>query len=123
MKFITFGTALFFVFQASVFATPNRTISPRIKHLASTATTPICNYNEVPYCYLFPALVDIDSGYLRVWKADVEDNWYVAGQLEKGDVIYIRGISKDKKYGYITVLTTDCMSAGCMGRVELRYLR
>jgi hypothetical protein len=101
-----------------------RQVSERIKQISSTAK-PICDFDEVPYCYLFKAIVDIDSGYLRVWKSDEKGNDYVAGRLEKGEVIHIRTVFKYKGVlrGGITQLTKNCMSSGCFGSVDLRYLR
>jgi hypothetical protein len=104
--------------------TEGRQLSERIKQLASTAK-PVCNSDEVPYCYLFKAIVDIDSGYLRVWKSDGEGNDYVVGRLEKGEVVYIRTVFKYKGAlrGGITQLTETCMSSSCLGSLDLRYLR
>ena len=101
-----------------------RQLSERIKQIVSSAK-PICDFDEVPYCYLFKAIVDIDSGYLRVWKSDGEGNDYVVGRLEKGEVVYVRTVFKYKGVlrGGMTQLTETCMSSGCFGSVDLRYLR
>ena len=102
----------------------DREVSTRISQLANTSKND-CSFIDVPYCYKFKAIVDIDSGYIRVWKTNSEGNDYVAGQLEKGETIYVRDVFKyrGKQFALITNLTQDCMSSGCQGRVELRYLR
>lgn len=99
-----------------------REISPSIRKLAKQQTE-ICDTAEAPYCYLFKATVDIDDGYLRIWKRDLENRRYVVGTLQKGETVYVRDISKDGKRGYITVLTIDCMVLSCTGEIDLRYLR
>lgn len=100
-----------------------RKISPVIQQLINNMPKQKCDFDDVPYCYLFKAIVDVNDGYLRVWKRDIENNRYVAGELRRGDLVHIRAISDDKKRGYITHFTLDCMSAGCMGEIDLRYLR
>jgi hypothetical protein len=67
--------------------------------------------NAPPYCYLFKATVDIDSGYLRVWTVDQEGTPYVTGKLEKGRTIYVRDTGKKK--GLHVAYITQFRSSGC----------
>ena len=110
---------------STVTAKPNneRKISPSIQKIISAKEEKNCNYAEIPACYWFKATVDIKGGELRVWKVDTKSNRYVAGKLDNGETIFVRGISKDKKYAYFSFLTEKCMSLGCIGEVDLRYLR
>jgi hypothetical protein len=70
-----------------------REVSARIRQLANTSKND-CSFTDAPYCYKFKAIVDIESGYLRVWKTDTEGNDYVAGELKKGETIYVRDVFK-----------------------------
>lgn len=105
-------------------STKEQGVSTRIKQLVENSHNN-CDFVDVPYCYKFKAIVNIDSGYLRVWKSDSKGNAYVVGELKKGEVIYVRDIFKyrGKEFALITHLTQDCMSTGCQGRVDLRYLK
>ncbi len=103
----------------------SREVSPRLLQLAESKEK-ICNDNEEPYyCYLFKAIVDIDSGYLRVWATDKLGKDYVVGQLSKGETIYVRQVFKYKGVwrAQLSVLRDGCMVLSCSGSVDLRYLR
>lgn len=110
--------------DALLSAAKEQRISTRMKQLVKKSQNN-CDSVGVPYCYKFKATVNINSGYLRVWKSDSKDNAYVAGELKKGEVIHVRDVFKyrGKEFALITHLTADCMSTGCLGRVELRYLK
>lgn len=122
--YISISAILFLTYFTQVAESNDREISPNIRHLINTYKNN-CSFTDVPYCYKFKAIVNIDRGYLRVWKSDSEGKSYVAGKLEKGEIIYVRNILKynGKEFAVVTYLTQDCMSSGCQARVELRYLR
>jgi hypothetical protein len=84
----------------------------------------ICD-NEVSYCYLFKATVDIDSGYLNVWTTDERGKDYVVKTLRKGETVYVRSVFKYKGVmrAQLSILRDDCLSLACSGSVDLRYLR
>jgi hypothetical protein len=95
----------------------SREVSPRLLQLAELKEK-ICNYNEEPYhCYLFKAIVDIDSGYLRVWATDKLGKDYVVGQLSKGETIYVRQVFKYKGVwrAHLSVLREGCKSHYLIG--------
>jgi hypothetical protein len=100
----------------------NRKISERLLRLAESKNL-ICD--EKPYCYLFKAIVDIDSGYLRVWATDEMGTDYVIKKLYVGETVYVRQVFtyKGVKRAQLSVLRDGCMVVSCSGSVDLRYLR
>jgi hypothetical protein len=116
--------------QATPTLSIDRQPSPRLLKLANQP--PRCPHlvkdwgdDEPGWCYQFKAIVDIDNGYLQVWKSDLEGNPYVVGKLKKGEVVYVRTVFKyqGRMRAGFTWLTSDCASAGCFGSVDLAYLR
>jgi hypothetical protein len=125
-------TAVSAVILALILALPviakERMVSERIKYLAARSKMQCPESGrekEVPYCYLFKAIVDIDDGYLRVWKSDSEGNSYVAAKLFKGDIVYVRQVFvyRGVQRAQLMLLTDGCMSQSCSGSIDLRYLR
>jgi hypothetical protein len=100
----------------------NRKISERVLRLAESKKL-ICD--EEPYCYLFKAIVDIDSGHLRVWATDEMGTDYVLKKLYAGETVYVRQvfIYKGVKRAQLSVMRDGCMVVSCSGSVDLRYLR
>jgi hypothetical protein len=111
-------------YQSAQSQSANRKVSERILQLAKSSTKN-CDLTDVPYCYLFKATVDIDSGYLRVWKTDELGNDYVVQQLRKDETVYVRSVFtyKNVKRAQLSVMTKSCMVLSCSGSVDLRYLR
>jgi hypothetical protein len=101
----------------------SREVSDRILQLAKSKEV-TCD-KDVPYCYLFKAIVDIDDGYLRVWATDELGTDYVVKQLYKGETVYVRQVFTYKgiKRAQLSVMREGCMVVSCSGSVDLRYLR
>jgi hypothetical protein len=83
----------------------------------------ICD--KAPYCYLFDAIVDIDSGYLRVWAQDEEGNIFVYDKLYKGDTVKVRQVYqyKGEWRAQISAMRPGCARVSCSAWIDLRYLR
>ncbi len=104
-----------------------REVSPRLIKLGLSddyETPLICDKGS--YCYKFDAVVDIDSGYLRVWTKDIEGTAFVYALLYKGDAVQVRGIYKHTDGQWrarVVTMYPACSRTSCGGWVDLRYLR
>jgi hypothetical protein len=113
------------LFGLSVSTMPSviaRDVSPRLLKLGL-----VNNYldlkcpENLPYCYRFEAIVDIDSGYLRVWARDEEGSDFVINKLYKGDIVKVTSIEKQNGQWIARLFVGS--GGGYYGWVELKYLR